>query len=364
MKDCCSSSSTTDSLLKSLSNTSAVQSTNIVGSTTTAVVGSLSSSEPSSSSLSSFHLDEEQLILFKKFEKYTLQDILGHDIDDCQDEERHSPSSTSSVSSSPSSSPFFISEKANDKKLEIDLPWTFTRRATITGLPSLQSKILHSPVALSNPISPNTSESFFSAPTEKLLSLRLVTDEERMIKDFIENRRKSSPMEAIPNITRSSSLSSPSIRQHSPGTSPSRIPCLQKNTGCGIDSTNTIPPATPSASSSSSSAAASTTTTTTLSAARKQLSAPEKAKVLYKTELCRSWELQQKCDYGTKCQFAHGKEELRQLPKHKNYKTELCRMFHQNQQCPFGSRCAFIHDEPRALSRVTDKKKPRRDHEE
>ncbi|KAJ9178086.1 hypothetical protein P3X46_009998 [Hevea brasiliensis] len=32
---------------------------------------------------------------------------------------------------------------------------------------------------------------------------------------------------------------------------------------------------------------------------------------VYKTELCRSWEEFGQCRYGSKCQFAHGKEELR-----------------------------------------------------
>lgn len=37
---------------------------------------------------------------------------------------------------------------------------------------------------------------------------------------------------------------------------------------------------------------------------------------LYKTELCRSWEEKGSCRYGTKCQFAHGEEELRNVSRH------------------------------------------------
>lgn len=37
---------------------------------------------------------------------------------------------------------------------------------------------------------------------------------------------------------------------------------------------------------------------------------------LYKTELCRSWEEKGSCRYGTKCQFAHGEEELRSVARH------------------------------------------------
>lgn len=37
---------------------------------------------------------------------------------------------------------------------------------------------------------------------------------------------------------------------------------------------------------------------------------------LYKTELCRSWEEKGTCRYGTKCQFAHGEEEIRKVARH------------------------------------------------
>ena len=37
---------------------------------------------------------------------------------------------------------------------------------------------------------------------------------------------------------------------------------------------------------------------------------------LYKTELCRSWEEKGSCRYATKCQFAHGEEELRKVARH------------------------------------------------
>jgi hypothetical protein len=47
---------------------------------------------------------------------------------------------------------------------------------------------------------------------------------------------------------------------------------------------------------------------------------------LYKTELCRSWEEKGSCRYGNKCQFAHGEEELRKVPRHPKYKTEICRV--------------------------------------
>jgi Zinc finger C-x8-C-x5-C-x3-H type (and similar) len=41
---------------------------------------------------------------------------------------------------------------------------------------------------------------------------------------------------------------------------------------------------------------------------------------LYKTELCRSWEEKGTCRYGNKCQFAHGEDELRKVPRHPKVK--------------------------------------------
>jgi len=65
---------------------------------------------------------------------------------------------------------------------------------------------------------------------------------------------------------------------------------------------------------------------------------------LYKTELCRSWMETGVCPYGSKCQFAHGREELRPVKRHPKYKTEICRTFHTTGTCPYGKRCRFIHD--------------------
>ncbi|GAB4821204.1 hypothetical protein N2152v2_008250 [Parachlorella kessleri] len=67
------------------------------------------------------------------------------------------------------------------------------------------------------------------------------------------------------------------------------------------------------------------------------------ANPLYKTELCRSWEEMGSCRYGGKCQFAHGREELRPIQRHPKYKTEICRTFAQTGTCPYGTRCRFIH---------------------
>ncbi|CAM6051116.1 unnamed protein product, partial [Sphagnum compactum] len=64
---------------------------------------------------------------------------------------------------------------------------------------------------------------------------------------------------------------------------------------------------------------------------------------LYKTELCRSWEETGYCRYSTKCQFAHGNEDLRPVPRHPKYKTEICRSYTETGLCSYGKRCRFIH---------------------
>jgi len=64
---------------------------------------------------------------------------------------------------------------------------------------------------------------------------------------------------------------------------------------------------------------------------------------LYKTELCRSFVETGACRYGFKCQFAHGKNELRPVLRHPKYKTEICKTFHSTGTCPYGIRCRFIH---------------------
>lgn len=76
----------------------------------------------------------------------------------------------------------------------------------------------------------------------------------------------------------------------------------------------------------------------------------------YKTELCRPYEENGTCRYGNKCQFAHGKAELRSVVRHPKYKTDLCRTFHTTGLCPYGPRCHFIHndDERRTSDSSTD----------
>ena len=64
----------------------------------------------------------------------------------------------------------------------------------------------------------------------------------------------------------------------------------------------------------------------------------------YKTELCRAYEDHNWCKYGSRCQFAHGLPELRQVEKHPKYKTQLCNAYHSTGYCKYGSRCHFVHN--------------------
>uniref|UniRef100_A0A914ZCV4 C3H1-type domain-containing protein n=1 Tax=Panagrolaimus superbus TaxID=310955 RepID=A0A914ZCV4_9BILA len=79
-----------------------------------------------------------------------------------------------------------------------------------------------------------------------------------------------------------------------------------------------------------------------------QNSIPKNPK-LYKTELCRSWMDHGRCNYGERCQYAHGTDEKRQIPRHPKYKTEACSSYHKTGYCPYGPRCHFIHNEDPAL---------------
>ena len=67
----------------------------------------------------------------------------------------------------------------------------------------------------------------------------------------------------------------------------------------------------------------------------------------YKTEMCKNWEKSSYCPYGTKCRFAHGKEELmaKENEADPNYKSKDCLSFFKYGSCNFGRRCCFKHDE-------------------
>ncbi|KAG1703299.1 hypothetical protein DVH05_008208 [Phytophthora capsici] len=64
---------------------------------------------------------------------------------------------------------------------------------------------------------------------------------------------------------------------------------------------------------------------------------------LYKTELCKHFTENGSCRYGSKCQFAHGEDELRGVLRHPKYKTTRCKAYLSTGKCMYGSRCRFIH---------------------
>ena len=65
----------------------------------------------------------------------------------------------------------------------------------------------------------------------------------------------------------------------------------------------------------------------------------------YKTEICRNFKERSRCVYGDKCQFAHGRRELRDVVRNSKYKTKLCQKYWLVGYCAYGPRCNFLHDE-------------------
>lgn len=64
----------------------------------------------------------------------------------------------------------------------------------------------------------------------------------------------------------------------------------------------------------------------------------------YKTEMCRNWVELGQCQYGQKCNFAHGYEDLQdKVPANSKYKSKLCIPFHEKGYCTYGQRCLFLH---------------------
>ena len=75
------------------------------------------------------------------------------------------------------------------------------------------------------------------------------------------------------------------------------------------------------------------------------MEAEQKKDPKYKTELCKTYSETKECPYGSKCRFAHGKDELFSKNKGNNYKKKECKSFSEFGFCTYGSRCSFKHDE-------------------
>jgi len=65
----------------------------------------------------------------------------------------------------------------------------------------------------------------------------------------------------------------------------------------------------------------------------------------YKTEMCRNFKERAHCMYGDQCQFAHGREELRDALRNNKYKTKTCQKYWVTGYCAYGPRCNFLHFE-------------------
>ena len=67
-------------------------------------------------------------------------------------------------------------------------------------------------------------------------------------------------------------------------------------------------------------------------------------KLKFRTELCKMFEINGTCKFGKNCNFAHGKENIREnLFKKSGYKKRICKNFFQKGFCMYGNRCQFSH---------------------
>lgn len=65
----------------------------------------------------------------------------------------------------------------------------------------------------------------------------------------------------------------------------------------------------------------------------------------FKTEMCKNWSETGRCNYGSKCKFAHGRTELqdKSIPNKNRYKSRPCTSYHNAHFCSYGTRCLFAH---------------------
>ncbi|KAL6964317.1 hypothetical protein U1Q18_035373 [Sarracenia purpurea var. burkii] len=76
----------------------------------------------------------------------------------------------------------------------------------------------------------------------------------------------------------------------------------------------------------------------------------------YKTEICRSWEDSSHCRYGSKCQFAHGKEEVRpsRFPNKNKTEPQTCKSYSSSGSCSYGAKCRFAHHQVTTTASPTE----------
>ena len=67
------------------------------------------------------------------------------------------------------------------------------------------------------------------------------------------------------------------------------------------------------------------------------------------------------CPYGDRCQYAHGRSELRYnnneipsiievLTSNQKYKTKDCREFLRKGFCPYGETCNYLHRQTKSIN--------------
>lgn len=66
--------------------------------------------------------------------------------------------------------------------------------------------------------------------------------------------------------------------------------------------------------------------------------------VLYKTELCSTFQRSGTCPYGSKCQFAHGEHELKAVDRGSKWRSKPCANWSKTGSCRYGNRCCFKHE--------------------
>ncbi|KAK7319392.1 hypothetical protein RJT34_04113 [Clitoria ternatea] len=81
------------------------------------------------------------------------------------------------------------------------------------------------------------------------------------------------------------------------------------------------------------------------SSGRSSSSSSSASKSMFKTETCRAWEESGNCRYNSKCQFAHGKEELHpsRLSTKSKSGAQPCKSFIRAGSSMLGPSCSIVH---------------------
>lgn len=79
---------------------------------------------------------------------------------------------------------------------------------------------------------------------------------------------------------------------------------------------------------------------------------------LYKTEMCVQFQRYGYCPYGSKCQFAHGPQELKKVKRCDNWKTKPCINWLRTGTCRYGKRCCFKHGDEDNGSQLVNEPPP------